>query len=148
MSFRDLKNREIINEADGRRLGKTKDIVFSPQRGQILGIVAPFHHRTFPIFRGEQIYIPFKHIIKIGPDVILVKLTPDLCRPDGCIDLRKGHRGEQHHQHHHERKSEQDNKNDRRDDRVKELDGEKRECDKRCEKCMMFDCERRWEAIK
>ncbi|MCL2555839.1 MAG: YlmC/YmxH family sporulation protein [Firmicutes bacterium] len=143
MSFKDLKHRELINEVDGRRLGRVRDIIFSPHKGEVLGLIAPFYHRVFPIFKGEQVYIPFKHIIKIGPDVILVKLTPDLCRPDGCIDLKRGHKKEHlghHEHHHHKRKAEKED--------IEEKRGNKRSCDKRCEKCMMFDCEERWDDIK
>jgi len=153
MSFRDLKNREIINEVDGRRLGKAKDIVFSPRKGQILGLVAPFHHRVFPVFRGEQVYIPFKNIIKIGPDIILVKLTPDLCRPDGCIDMKGGHHhhgggGGYHHREEQREEKREEGREERREERRDDRREERRDCDKRCEKCMMFDCERRWEGMK
>ena len=190
MSFKEMRNREIINEVDGRRLGRVRDIIFSPHRGEVLGLIAPFYHRLLPIFRGEQVYIPFKHIVKIGPDVILVRLTPDLCRTDGVIDMKK-ERGDRHggggkdggggrrherggkgevmgefyqeegrHGGHGggERGREHDGGYDEhgrgREKRGERGEGGKnkkslrRECDKRCEKCMMFDCEDRWDQIK
>jgi len=76
ISFSTLKTCEIINEYDGKRLGRIIDIVFDDEAGYVLGLVVPGIKKG--IFRkSEDIFIPLSNIIKMGRDVILVKLEPN-----------------------------------------------------------------------
>lgn len=139
MSFCELKTKEIVNEVDGRKLGKACDLVFSPRSGCVLGIVAPFNKRGL-FLRGQEVYIPFKNIIKIGPDVILVRLTPEMSHPDMCIHINRGGKREPHKfSCGHSCSSDDDCSTTYAKE---EIDDDI--CDFRCEKCMLFDCTKRW----
>lgn len=84
ISFSELKQKEVVNLTDGRRLGRTCDIVFTYPEGRVCGIVVPGtkNHR---FFRRNELFIDLKNITKIGEDVVLVNLRPIVkaeCKPD------------------------------------------------------------------
>ena len=72
VSFLDLKEREIINVYDGKKLGRIIDVVFSNRSGMIRGIVVPGDKKIFR--KADDIFIPLEKIKRIGNDVILVGL--------------------------------------------------------------------------
>lgn len=76
ISFSELRCREIINVRDGRRLGRITDIVFSGESSKLKGIVAPFTKRSL-FSKGQDIFIPWRCITKIGEDVIIVDVNAD-----------------------------------------------------------------------
>lgn len=121
VSFLELRKKEVVNSADGKRLGRIIDMVISVQPPAVQGIVVPFGH--FNIFNKQQnIFIPFMCINKIGEDIILVDITYDA---DGNMVCRAGSEFE-----HEEECSESPAVH----------------CDRCCEKCMLFDCENRWKV--
>jgi len=76
ITFNTLRSKEIINVFDGKCLGKISDISFDNLTGKIVGFIVPGIKKVFK--KSEDIFIPLELIKKIGEDVILVKLTPDL----------------------------------------------------------------------
>lgn len=74
ISFSTLRNKEIVNIYDGRRLGRAVDIVFEKETAKMLGVVVPAEKKIFK--KQEDIFVPIDLIKKIGEDVILVKLSP------------------------------------------------------------------------
>ena len=72
LSFLDLKEREIINVFDGKKLGRIIDIVFNNESGIVRGIVVPGDKKLF--HRADDVFIPLDKIKRIGNDVILVGL--------------------------------------------------------------------------
>ncbi|MCL6638277.1 MAG: YlmC/YmxH family sporulation protein [Firmicutes bacterium] len=71
----DLRVREVINVADGRKLGPIKDIDIDLEQGRISAIILPGPGRLFSFFgREEEIVVPWEKIKRIGVDVILVDL--------------------------------------------------------------------------
>jgi len=71
----DLRMREVINLADGRRLGPIKDIDIDLEQGRIGAIILPGAGKLFSFFgREEEIVVPWEKIKRIGVDVILVDL--------------------------------------------------------------------------
>ncbi len=93
MSFSELRTKEVINVADGRKLGRVCDMVFCYPENRILGFVVP-GQRGFGAKRTD-FFIDLKNIVKIGDDVILVNVgvarvptgkrrTNPGCRPKGC----------------------------------------------------------------
>ncbi|MBQ9790339.1 MAG: YlmC/YmxH family sporulation protein [Clostridia bacterium] len=75
ITFEDIKNKEIINIFDGRKLGHASDLTFDKQTSRVLGISVPGEKRLFR--KAEQIFIPIENIKKIGEDVCLVKIAPE-----------------------------------------------------------------------
>ena len=72
ISFADLKEKEIINVFDGKKLGRIVDILFDGSSGVVRGIVVPGERKLFR--RNEDIFVSLERIRKIGDDVILVSL--------------------------------------------------------------------------
>ncbi|MDQ0286956.1 YlmC/YmxH family sporulation protein [Desulfofundulus luciae] len=72
----DLRMREVINIADGRRMGPIKDIDIDLEQGRISAIILPAQgSRLLGLFgREEEIVVPWHKIKKIGLDVILIDL--------------------------------------------------------------------------
>jgi len=70
-----LRQKEVVNIADGARLGFICDLVLDVCSGRICAIVVPGPSRFAFFFRGERDQvIPWKNIRKIGEDVILVEV--------------------------------------------------------------------------
>ncbi len=71
----DLRMREVVNIADGRRLGPIKDIDIDLEQGRISAIILPGAGKFLSLFgREEEIVVPWEKIKKIGVDVILIDL--------------------------------------------------------------------------
>lgn len=70
VSFLDLREREIINVYDGKKLGRVIDVVFNNVSGVVSGIVVPGNKKLF--HRSDDVFIPLEKIKRIGNDVILV----------------------------------------------------------------------------
>ncbi len=72
--FTDLRCREVINVNDGCRLGYVGDLDIRIPEGEITAIIVPGRLRFFGLFgRGEEHYIPWRCIKRIGDDVILIE---------------------------------------------------------------------------
>ena len=74
-SFLELRCKEVVNVVDGRRLGHIIDVVFDLQTARITGLVVPCNKSFWNVFKsGNELFIPFTQICKIGDDTILVEL--------------------------------------------------------------------------
>ena len=79
--FSDLRCKEVICVADGRRLGFVCDIQLEIPDGCVKAILVPGPCRILGLFgRRDDFIIPFSCIKRIGPDIILVDIKPDECR--------------------------------------------------------------------
>lgn len=163
LSYCELRAKEVVNVIDGRRLGRIIDIIFcGAEHGEVKGIVVPFSRRFF-FSRAQEVFVPWNCIRKIGEDVILVDLILEPAHgfhrkrrrydafEDGRFDEReqrvrvdaepaeskKEPGGKPHFSVHTEapKKKEQ------------EPPPEGPGCDRKCEKCMLFDCGYRWKDI-
>lgn len=82
MRFLELKQKEVINCKDCRRLGYVADLEIDPVSGYIKAIIVPGQGKFFTCFGATtEYYIKFCNIVRIGPDIILVDI-------DAC-DIRK-----------------------------------------------------------
>ena len=71
--IRDFRCKEVINICDGRRLGYVGDVDVRVPEGQVAAIVVFGPCRFFGLFgRGEEFYVPWECIQRIGDDIILV----------------------------------------------------------------------------
>lgn len=79
----DLRQREVINTVDGRRLGVIGDLDVDLSSGRVTGLIIPGQVRLLGLFgRTGDIYIPWEKIVKIGSDVILVEIPASLIPND------------------------------------------------------------------
>ncbi len=68
-----LKQKEVVNVKDGKKLGRVCDVVFTFPEGKTLGIVVPGGKGFF----RPNLFIDLCSIVKIGEDAILVEVRPD-----------------------------------------------------------------------
>jgi len=69
----ELRQKEIINISDGKRLGFVSDIEINMETGTIEAIIIPSESKFFRFFtRENDVVIPWHEIKKIGIDVILI----------------------------------------------------------------------------
>lgn len=75
--FQELRNKEVIDLGDGKRLGFVCDVEVDMQSGRIVAIVVP-GRKGFGGFFGktEDYVIPWRNICKIGNDIIIVNNQP------------------------------------------------------------------------
>lgn len=74
ISFVDIREKEVINIYDGKKLGHIIDIIFDRQSGKVTGVVVPGLKRFMR--KTEDIFVPIENLKKIGEDVLLVRLEP------------------------------------------------------------------------
>ncbi|MGE5632769.1 MAG: YlmC/YmxH family sporulation protein [Caulobacteraceae bacterium] len=69
----EIKQKEVINVNEGRRLGVVYDVEIDMEKGHIDAIVIPGTGKLLGIFsKDNDIVINWDNIKKIGVDVILV----------------------------------------------------------------------------
>jgi YlmC/YmxH family sporulation protein len=70
--------KDVVNVSDGKRLGNIGDIEINLTTGKIEAVVISGNGRVLGFFgKDDEIVIPWKNIIKIGQDVILVRHKVD-----------------------------------------------------------------------
>lgn len=70
----ELREREVVNVLDGRRLGLASDLEIEAETGRIKAIVVPGPGKFLWLFgKNDDFVIPWERIVKIGVDVILVE---------------------------------------------------------------------------
>lgn len=78
MTFTELKQKDVVNVRDGRRLGKPIDLVLN-ETACVEALVVPMPGGFLNILKQEKegCLIPWNRILRIGDDVILVELCED-----------------------------------------------------------------------
>jgi YlmC/YmxH family sporulation protein len=70
----DLRERDVVDVRDGRRLGAVSDLEIDPAAGQVVALVVPGAARLLGLFGSDgECVIPWGDIVTIGHDVILVR---------------------------------------------------------------------------
>lgn len=70
----DFQIKDVVNVFDGKRLGNVGDIDINLSTGKIDAVVVGGTGKVLGIFgKEDNIVIPWKNILKIGEDVILVR---------------------------------------------------------------------------
>ena len=89
LTFCELREKVVLNLVDGRKLGRLIDMAFTVS-GKIIGLIVPGDKKFFKNITGnESIFIPWKNIVKIGEDAILVELLGEGCAPRPLIEEEK-----------------------------------------------------------
>lgn len=70
----EFQTKDVVNVADGRKLGNVADIDINLNTGKIEAVVIQHAGRVLGFFgKDDDIVIPWRNIVKIGTDVILVR---------------------------------------------------------------------------
>ncbi|EEL69392.1 YlmC/YmxH family sporulation protein [Bacillus mycoides] len=71
----DFQMKDVVNISDGKRLGNIGDIDFDIDTGKIRAVIISKQTRMLGLFGKEvEFVIPWERIMKIGEDVILVRV--------------------------------------------------------------------------
>lgn len=77
MRFWELKEKEVINCKDGKRLGFVADLDIDLMTGKVCKLIVPGAGKFCGcIGKGTEYIIFWNQIIRIGEDIILVDLEP------------------------------------------------------------------------
>lgn len=75
----DFQTKEVVNIIDGSRLGQISDLEIDLRNGRIEAIVVPGPGKFLGFFQtGNEYVIPWRNIVKIGKDVVLVRLEQSI----------------------------------------------------------------------
>jgi YlmC/YmxH family sporulation protein len=70
----DFQIKDVVNVSDGKKLGNIGDIDINLTTGKIDAVVVSGAGKVLGFFgKDDDIIIPWKNILKIGEDVILVR---------------------------------------------------------------------------
>ena len=73
--LQDLRNKEVIDVYDGKRLGFVCDCEIDIISGRLLSLIVPHQGGSMKglFAKPENVVIPWKQIRKIGDDIIIVE---------------------------------------------------------------------------
>ncbi len=84
MTFCELREKDIINIRDCKRLGRVSDLIFDPKNGCILSLITSAGDKLWGILgKDSECEIPWCKIRQIGPDIILVDADTEKKTPPG-----------------------------------------------------------------
>lgn len=79
--YTELHDKEIIDVHTGFRLGYVCDLEFDDKEGCIVALVTPGRPRFFGLLGREDDYVlPWKDIVRVGSDIILVEVKGEFER--------------------------------------------------------------------
>ncbi|RKD27679.1 sporulation protein, YlmC/YmxH family [Caminicella sporogenes DSM 14501] len=79
ITITELRMKEVINLANGKRIGYIQDLEINLENNRIDAIILPKENKFLKIFSKDNDYIiSWKKIVKIGQDVILVDIKDPL----------------------------------------------------------------------
>ncbi len=79
-----LKEKEVINVCNGKKLGCIIDVEIDVNTGRILRIILPKGGKCLSFTGGKGVlFIPWQNIERIGDDAILVRLA-DITESINC----------------------------------------------------------------
>lgn len=69
----ELRDRDVVNVNDGRRLGIISDVDLDTESGRITAIILPGEGGFMGVIgKKQEFVIPWESIVKVGVDTILV----------------------------------------------------------------------------
>lgn len=74
ISISEFQIKDVVNVADGKRLGNISDLDINLNTGKIEAIIIQTGSKMLGFLgKDEEVVIPWRNIVKIGTDVILVR---------------------------------------------------------------------------
>ncbi|HHY74538.1 MAG TPA: YlmC/YmxH family sporulation protein [Bacillus bacterium] len=87
MTITDFQIKDVVNIADGKKLGNITDIDINLVTGKIDAIIIQTGSKMMGLFgRNDEVVIPWSNIVKIGTDVILVRYFSTSYKDDSVQD--------------------------------------------------------------
>jgi len=86
-SLCELKNKEVVNICDGRRLGYVLDVEIDLDCGRVISLMIPSEGKVLSLSKCRTVRVLWCDIEKIGDDVILVRASEPIvkdCSSDRC----------------------------------------------------------------
>ncbi len=69
----DLRDKEVVNVADGSRLGNVEDVLVDTVSGRVLALVVPGPCRLLGLFfPGDDYIVRWECVRRIGDELILI----------------------------------------------------------------------------
>ncbi|MBM7603413.1 YlmC/YmxH family sporulation protein [Metabacillus crassostreae] len=76
MYISDFQTKDVVNVSDGKKMGNIDDFDINVTTGKIQAIIISGQGRMLGFFgKDEEFVIPWRNIVKIGEDVILVRMN-------------------------------------------------------------------------
>lgn len=77
MKITEFQVKDVVNVSDGKRLGNISDFDINLHNGRIERIVLSGNGKGLRFLgKDKELIIPWSNIVKIGKDVVLVRLPP------------------------------------------------------------------------
>jgi len=79
MAFKisELADKDIVNLADGAKLGAIKDVHIDGETGQVLALVLEGERKFFRLLNtGRDVVVPWEKVRRIGVHTVLVEIEP------------------------------------------------------------------------
>ncbi|UCZ51813.1 YlmC/YmxH family sporulation protein [Bacillus shivajii] len=73
LKISDIQSKDIVSLSDGRLLGHISDIDINLETGRVEAVILGGGRMMNLFGKEDEIIIPWKNIVKIGSDVILVR---------------------------------------------------------------------------
>ena len=74
LTITDFQVKDVVNVADGKKLGNITDLDINLVTGKIDAIIIQTGSKIMGLFgKNDEVVIPWSNIVKIGTDVILVR---------------------------------------------------------------------------
>ncbi len=75
MRLCELREKEVINVCNCKCLGFVVDIDIDVCTGMVLALIIPSCGKVWGLFgRGSELVIPWRQVVRVGPDIILVEI--------------------------------------------------------------------------
>ena len=82
--FTSLRDKDVINICDGKRLGFVNDMEIDPCSGKICALIVLFDCRLLGFGKCEELVIPWEKVSCFGKDAVLVNIGTDIYARLGC----------------------------------------------------------------
>jgi len=83
----EFQTKDVVNVLDGKKLGTVRDLELDLLQGRVESLIIPAQGKILGLFGGGTEYIiPWKNIVKIGIDVILVKVEAATYRTNNNLN--------------------------------------------------------------
>ena len=87
-TFTSLRDKDVINICDGKRLGFVKDVEIDFCDGRICAIGVLFDCLICGFGKCEELVIPWEKVNCFGKDAVLVNIGTDIYARLGCNDKK------------------------------------------------------------